>query len=218
MYYKNEKINLEYSKRIIEIAIVEKYALKLNVSKTIIEENVDNFIGNGKIFNLPNNELIIGNNLSLELTTSEIELLKLYNLKKETTNQSSTIRAANTSDSSAIEISQESQKLKKLNSIPTFDKNEEFNNDTYRANLIPILNVEQPSIINITECEQILKKEYNLSEKENLIIIKGSVFKEYEQYIVNDVSYQLLSTSLMKILPLESCQKKGIKVIITDYF
>ena len=54
----NPKRIIESIQKLIGISIVEKYALQLNINKSTIEENIDKYIGNGKIFNLPNNEII----------------------------------------------------------------------------------------------------------------------------------------------------------------
>ena len=80
-----DKIEDENIKNIIQISIIKKYAAILGIDASTITQNIYNYIGNGKVFNLPNSQIILGNNISIELTTNELELLKLLNLKKPET-------------------------------------------------------------------------------------------------------------------------------------
>lgn len=73
----------------------------------------------------------------------------------------------------------------------------------------------QPPILNLTDCINLLKKLNNIPEEE-LILIKGSLYKEYEQYKGQEVIYQLFSTSLMKIISSEPCEKSGFNISLTD--
>ena len=113
---------------------------------------MDNYIDNGKIFNISNNEIILGNNLSIELTTSELELLKLLNSKDNNKN-----KTKNNSDFSNDDISNISSNfsITETNINITSDNiNEEkkFNN-SFPNNISHILSFEDPSIINnLTEC------------------------------------------------------------------
>ena len=193
----NGKTDDEMIKKIIEVSIVEKYASQLNINKSTIKDSIDNYIDNGKIFNLPNNEIILGNNMSIELTTNELELLKLLNSKDNNNN-----KTKNNSDFSND------------NPSDIIIEEKKFNN-SFPNNIIPISSFEDPSIIsNLTECEKILKKVYNLPDDEKLIILNRSSLKEYEKYFDQNLSYVLFSTSLMKFLSLEPC--KNINTIITD--
>ena len=112
--------------------------------------------------NLSNNEIILGNNLSIELTTNELELLKLLNSKDKNKN-----KAKNNPDFSNDDISNKLSNfsINETNiNIPSDNINEEkkFNN-SFPNNITPISSFEDPSIIsNLTECEKILKKVYNL--------------------------------------------------------
>ena len=159
------------------------------ISKPLVQisSSIYNYIGNGKIFNLPKSQIILGNNISIELTTSELELLKLYNLQKqaeeETPKTTSQPTTTTTSDSTA----------------PTTE-------ETTTTTLIPDTDVENPPIVDLSQCETILKKFYNLSYEEKLIILKGTSLKEFEQYLGKDISFNLISTSLWKSLSLEPCK------------
>jgi hypothetical protein len=74
------------------------------------------------------------------------------------------------------------------------------------------------SILNISECEILLKKKYDLSEEEDLIIFTGSVFKNLTEYLGQDIQYQLFSTSLGAFLPLSDCEKEGIPIDVSNVF
>ena len=79
----NKELNqLDEIAKLIKLSIIQKYALELNIDINTISTTISNYIGNGRIFNLPKNQIILGNNISIELTTTELELLKLYTLKK----------------------------------------------------------------------------------------------------------------------------------------
>ena len=249
-----DKIEDENIKNIIQISIIKKYAAILGIDASTITQNIYNYIGNGKVFNLPNSQIILGNNISIELTTNELELLKLLNLKKpetvitaitknntikeediaqagangqistETKTPSSTSASTSTTVPKTTTTTSTTKPATKSatsssTEIPKNEKETLFNESRlYITPVVPNLNTSQPSIINMTDCENILKKVYNLPAEENLIIIKGSLFKEYDQYIGNDVNYQVFSSSLLKLLDLDYCRKAGINVLITDFF
>ena len=69
--------------QIIEVSILQRYADRIGVSVDTLTQNINTYIGKGIAFNLPNNEIIIGNNISLELTTNKIEMNKIEQLIKE---------------------------------------------------------------------------------------------------------------------------------------
>ena len=100
----------------------------------------------------------------------------------------------------------ESQKLKKMienNINNTFIVN---NSDTQ----LPVLDIEH--------CELLLKKVYNISLEEELIILKINIPVKFGQYLGIDVHYKLFSTSLGKILNLDECKKAKINHILTGTF
>lgn len=77
---------------------------------------------------------------------------------------------------------------------------------------------EHYPVLNISECEILLKKKYDLSEEEDLIIFTGSVFKNLTEYLGQDIQYQLFSTSLGAFLPLSDCEKEGIPIDVSNVF
>ena len=238
------QISDEQIRIIIIKSIVEKYSKILNIDAKILETNIYNFIGNGKVFNLPNSEIIAFNNISIELTTNELELLKLLNLKRQetvtttTTTRTTTNTTTTTTTETNAQTSSSTSTSTNQQRAPAINTNEQTSSSTSSSipseeqteNLLlnrslyifphpePITDVSKPSILNLTDCESILKKQYNLPVDEKLIILKGSIFKEFNQYIGNDLNYQIMSSSLMKILDLSYCRNAGIYSIITDFF
>ena len=63
------------------------------------------------------------------------------------------------------------------------------------------------SIIDLSECEKLLKKTFNLNDEEDLVIIKGDVFNSSsEDYSLNRTEYRIYSNSLKAFLPLSICK------------
>ena len=164
----NQTININ---QIISSSIFQTFAQKHNINVTNVNKQINNVLGNGEIFNLPESQIIIGNNISIELTTAKLELEKLEKI----------IKAAQ---------------------------------DTTNTEKVTTPN----SIIDISECESILKKKYGLSDKEDLMIIKGDMLKQFEQFFGTQVEYQIFSTSLGAFLPLNDCKKADTKVTISNPF
>ena len=161
-------------------SLFQYIAQSYNLDVNSFSKDINNYIGNGKIYNLPQSQVISGNNITLELTTFKLEIEKLINM-------------LNGIDSSGTGSSNGQTDDK--------DKNKES------------------SILNLTECEAILKKKYGLSEEEDLMIIKGDLLKQLtDDYYGNAVDYQIFSTSLGAFLPLTDCQEAGTTVSVTNPF
>ena len=123
-------------------------------------------LGKGQYYNLPESQIIIGNNISFELTTFKLELQKLQQL----------MEGGGGKDNGS-------------------------------------------SVVDLSECEAIIKKKYGLSDEEDLMIIKGDLLKQLsEEYLGASVEYQLFSTSLGAFLPLSDCQDEGTTVTISNPF
>ena len=286
---KNKELNdFENIKKLIEIAIVQKYSVELNINITTIGKEIDNYIGNGKIFNLPNNTIILGNGISIELTTSIIEAIRYANLKREeqkekdkekiedssnkTPETPEPVTTIPTTKPTTIPTTKPTVKPEpdtttpttKPTTKPTTQPEPDTTTPTTKPTIKPttepvttkpttepvtttpttkpttkpepdttdstneiglniqnttkIVDPSKTAIINITECENLLKVHYKLSMEEQLVIIKGNSFKQSNQYYGSDVSYHLFSTSLMQILDINICVEAGLKVIITDFF
>jgi len=148
----------------ISSSLFQYFASSYNLDMNTVENQINNYLGNGKIYNLPESQIIVGNNISIELTTFKLEL----------------------------------EKLKKLiggGKTPT------------------------TSVVDLSACEAILKKKYDLSDEEDLMIIKGDLLEQLsEEYLGNSIEYQIFSTSLGAFLPLNDCQEAGTTVSVSNPF
>ena len=157
-------------------SLFQYIAQSYNIDVSSLSQNLNNYIGNGKIYNLPQSQVISGNNITLELTTFKLELEKIINMLKDGENTS-----GKESGSEQTGIGS--------------------------------------SIVDLSECEAILKKKYGLSDEEDLMIIKGDLLQQLtEEYYGNSVDYQIFSTSLGAFLPLTDCQQAGTSVSVTNPF
>ena len=162
----NQTVNIN---QIISSQFFKTFAQSYNIDVNTVSNEINNVLGNGKIYNLPKSEVIIGNNISIELTSVKLELEKLAELISGTKTTTET------------------------------------------KNLT--------SILDISECETILKKKYGISDEEQLMIIKGDTLKQLsESYFGNQVDYQLFSTSLGAFLPLTDCKESNAAVTVTNPF
>ena len=150
----------------ISSSLFQYFASSYNIDVNSVQKEINNYLGNGQIYNLPESQIIIGNNISIELSSVKLELEKLEGLFGGP----------------------------KPPDEPT------------------------PSALNISECSKILKKKYGLSDEEDLMVIKGDLLKEYNEFLGTSTEYQLFSTSLGAFLPLNDCQEKGTTVSIVNPF
>ena len=126
------------------------------------KEAIDKFIlGGGKVYNLPESQIVVGNNITIEFTSVKLE----------------------------------NEKLKKLKTGE--------------------LTTANASIIDVSECEALLKQKYHLSQEEDLVIIKGDIFDEISKYYsLNKIEYQLFSISMGAFLPLSICKEANLSARI----
>ena len=67
------------------------FASSYKFDETIIENAINNYLGSGQIFNLPESQIIIGNNISIELTSNRLEQEKIVKIMEgNTTAQTNT--------------------------------------------------------------------------------------------------------------------------------
>ena len=159
-----ENINSTVSiNEIISSQIFKYIAKSYDINVNSLSQSINNYLGNGKIYNLPESKIIIGNNISIELTSVKLELEKLNNLL-------SGVKPAN----------------------------------------------NNASILDLSQCSAILKKKYGLKDEEDLMIIKGDIISQLtnQQYLGNDVEYQIFSSSLGAFLPLQDCKEAGVPAVI----
>ena len=163
----------------ISSSLFQYIANSYNLDVNTLMGDINNYIGNGKIYNLQESQVIVGNNITLELTTFKLELEKLI---KKITGKSE-------------------------------DEKTDSGDDTNGGKS------DEPSIVDLSECEALLKKKYGLSDEEDLMIIKGDLLKQLsDDYLGNSVDYQIFSTSLGAFLPLTDCQEAGTSVSVTNPF
>ncbi len=158
----NQTVNIQ---KVISSSIFETIVKQYNLDANVVKNQINNVLGKGEIYNLPNSEIIIGNNISIELTSVSLELEKLRKLLEDS-----------------------SKSISKSTSEKT---------------------TTQTSILDISECQSILKKKYGLKDEEQLMVIKGDILKNLSAYLGTQTEYQLFSTSLGAFLPLEECQKQN---------
>ena len=154
--------------QIISTSLFQKFAEMYNVNPTDVKNNINNYLGNGQIYNLQNSQIIVGNNISIEITSVALELKKLT--------------------------------------------------EKIAGQFVPEEGKPETSTLDLSQCQEILKKKYGLSEKEELMIIKGDTFKELAQFYGTQTDYQLFSTSLGAFLPLDACQEGGATVEVVNPF
>ena len=78
----------------------------------------------------------------------------------------------------------------------------------------------ETSALNLTECQNILKKKYQLPEEEDLMVLKSDILDTLNmtEYFSIKTDYQLFSTSLGAFLPLSSCKEVGVIVEVSNPF
>ena len=67
-------------KEIISSKLFEYVANIYGIDVTQTKNEINNYIGNGKIYNLPQSQIILGNNISIELTSVSLEMEKIAKL------------------------------------------------------------------------------------------------------------------------------------------
>ena len=174
----NQTVNIN---QIISSTIFQEYAKMYNIDIDSTKKEINNYLGNGQVFNLPESKIIIGNNISIELTSVRLELEKLAS---KLSGLFSSTESTSTKDTQITEKEKE----------------------------------KETSILDISECEKILKKTYGLPENEDLIIIKGDTLKQYQEYLGVQTDYQLFSTSLGAFMPLSICKEGAAEVTIVNPF
>ena len=149
--------------QIISSSLFEYIMKSYNLNSNEVKNEITNYLGKGQIYNLPESKIIVGNNISIELSSVRLELEKL-------------------------------------------------------ADILSGKKSEQTSTLDISECSKLLKKKYGLSDEEDLMVIKGDLLKEYNEYLGQTTEYQLFSTSLGAFLPLSACEEAGTTVTVINPF
>ena len=157
-----EKLNREIYLHQLIASDIGKYLQK--VYPEIDLTNIFNYIGCGKVYNLPESKIIVGNNISIELTSVKLELEKIA--------------------------------------------------DYLNGGNPPSERPYTPTGLDLSACENILKKKYNLPAEEDLVIVKADfpvLLKDanitYQELFGNNPDYQIFSISLGAFLPLSACSE-----------
>ena len=105
----NSTITLQ---QLFSSSLFQYFCASYNCDVNSLTKDISNYIGNGKVYNLPESKLIVGNNISIELTSVKLELEKLAKyLKGE-------ISESEKPTTSAIDISTCANILKKKYGLP----------------------------------------------------------------------------------------------------
>ena len=68
--------------QVISSDLFKYFASSYNIDINTFSNEINNYLGHGQIYNLPNSQIIIGNNISIELTSFKLELEKLEEILK----------------------------------------------------------------------------------------------------------------------------------------
>ena len=158
-----------YVDQILSSSLFQYICSTYNCDANAISKDINNYVGHGNVYNIPEPKFIVGNNMTIEISSVKLELEKLAEyLKGETTSDP---------------------------------------------------NKPKTSALDLSKCQEILKKKYGLPEEEELIVIKADILQEFNLTdIIPDTQYQLFSTSIGAFLPLNDCKEQGTDTIVTNPF
>ena len=79
--------------QIISSKIFEYFISSYDIDANLVKNNINNYLGNGQVYNLPESKIIVGNNISIELSSVKLELDKFTELLsgKQTTTKNNSI-------------------------------------------------------------------------------------------------------------------------------
>jgi hypothetical protein len=150
--------------------IIASYDIDEKTAQNII----NNYLKEGTIFNLPQSQIIFGNNISIEITTTKLQKELLDNITR-------------------------TPHPEQPPSEPSVNR----------------------SIIDLSECEKIIKKRYKIPEEEELLLFKADFPQEKinkSDYLSPEVNYQLFSISMGCFFPLEMCDEEETTVTVFNPF
>ena len=79
--YKFDPLNNTYTlNQIYSSSLFEYIQKSIDIDANLFKNEINNYIGSGKVYNLPESKIIVGNNISIELTSVKLELEKLAKL------------------------------------------------------------------------------------------------------------------------------------------
>ena len=86
--YLSKTVNIN---QVISSYIFKYFASSYNIDVNKFSSEINNYLGHGQIYNLPKSEIIIGNNISIELTSFKLELEKLEEIIKGKTEPTTSV-------------------------------------------------------------------------------------------------------------------------------
>ena len=101
--------------QIISSSLFQYFCASYNCDVNSLSKDINNYLGHGQIYNLPESKVIIGNNISIELTTVKLELEKLLGYLKGDDNSGS---STDTPKTTALNLSDCEKILKKKYGLP----------------------------------------------------------------------------------------------------
>ena len=102
-----------YVDQILSSSLFQYICASYNCDANTLSKNINNYVGHGNVYNLPEPKVIIGNNMTIELSTAKFELEKLAKyLKGELSDEDET------PITSALDLSECEKILKKKYGLP----------------------------------------------------------------------------------------------------
>ena len=100
--------------QIISSSLFQYFCSSYNCDVNSLSKDINNYLGHGQVYNLPESKIIVGNNISIELTSVKLELEKLAKYLKgdEDTSDSETPKTT------AVDLSECEAILKKKYGLP----------------------------------------------------------------------------------------------------
>ena len=103
------------------------------------------------------------------------------------------------------------ENLNELMKIIEIGKKYEINGDDYNVTITPINDTFKSTYVDLTICEQILRKEYNISSNDILTILQIEIDKMNEKALTSQVEYAIYNDKKEK-LDLSFCKDVKVKV------
>ena len=66
--------------------LLKYFASSYNIDLNVLEKSINNYLESGTIFNLPNSQVIVGNNISITLSSTRLEKEKNESIVDNTNN------------------------------------------------------------------------------------------------------------------------------------
>ena len=104
--------------QIISSSLFQYFCASYNCDVNSISKDLSKYFGNGIVYNLPEPKVIIGNNISIELTSVKLELEKLANYLKGDSSTDSGSEKENENKTTGIDLSECEKVLKAKYGLP----------------------------------------------------------------------------------------------------